>query len=77
MCGEHLHTLIIETENLKIKERGLNAIRYEFANTVATHKFSYPSRPSPSLTQPPLQWVPGLFFVGKRPGRGTDQRTTS
>jgi hypothetical protein len=35
--------------------------------------FSYLSRPSLEPTQPPIQWVPGLFPPGvKRPGRGVD-----
>jgi hypothetical protein len=36
MCGEHVHTIIIETEKLRINERGLNVIRYVFVNNVAT-----------------------------------------
>jgi hypothetical protein len=76
MCGEHLHKIIIETEKLRINERGLNLIRYGFVNTVATHKFPFPSIPAPRPTQPPLQWVPGVFLVVKGLGCGTEQWTT-
>jgi hypothetical protein len=34
--------------------------------------FSQPSRPPLGPTQPPIQWVPGLFPGVKRPGRGVD-----
>jgi len=77
MCGEHLHTIIIETEKLRINERGLNIIRYGFVNTVARHKFPYPSIPVPRPTQPSLQWVRGVFLEVKGPRRGTEQFTTS
>ena len=34
--------------------------------------FQQPSRPALGPTQPPIQWVPGLFPGLKRPGRGVD-----
>ena len=30
--------------------------------------FVYPSRPAPSPTQPPVQWMPGVFHGGKAAG---------
>jgi hypothetical protein len=34
--------------------------------------FPHPSRPALGTTQPPIQWVRGLFPEVKRPGRGVD-----
>jgi hypothetical protein len=34
--------------------------------------FPQPSRPALGLSQPPAQWVPGLFPGVKRPERGVD-----
>ena len=34
--------------------------------------FPHASRPTLGSTQPPIQWVPGHFPVGKQPGRGAD-----
>jgi len=34
--------------------------------------FPHPSRPALGLTQPLIQWVPGLSAGVKRPGRGVD-----
>ena len=34
--------------------------------------FPHPSRPAIGPTQPPVQWVPGLYPGVKQPGRGTD-----
>jgi hypothetical protein len=34
--------------------------------------FPHPSRLALRFTQPPIQWVPGLFPGLKRPGRGVD-----
>ena len=46
MCGEHLHTWIIEIESLKINERGLNVIHYGFVNTWQHINFrTRPDRP--------------------------------
>jgi hypothetical protein len=35
--------------------------------------FSHTSRLALGSTQPPVQWVPGLSWGVKRPGRGADQ----
>jgi len=37
-----------------------------------TSYYPCPSRPTLRPTQPPVQWVPGLFPGVKRPGRGVD-----
>ena len=34
--------------------------------------FPHPSRPTLRNTQPPIQWVSGIFPGGKAPGRGVD-----
>ena len=39
--------------------------------------FPNPSRPPLGPTQPPIQWVPGLFKGVKRPGRGVDHPSPS
>jgi hypothetical protein len=39
--------------------------------------FSQSSRPALGPTQPPIQWVPGLFPGVKRPGRGVDHTPSS
>ena len=39
--------------------------------------FSKPSRPALGPTQPPIQWIPGLFPGVKRPGRGVDHPPSS
>jgi hypothetical protein len=39
--------------------------------------FPQPSISALGLTQPPIQWVLGLFSGVKRPGRGVDHHTTS
>jgi hypothetical protein len=39
--------------------------------------FSHPSRTALGPTQPPIQWVPGLFLGVKRPGRGVDHQPPS
>jgi hypothetical protein len=36
-----------------------------------------PSRPALGPTQPPVQWVSGLFSGEKRPGRGVDHLPSS
>ena len=36
-------------------------------------RFSAPSKLALGPTQPPIQWVPGLFPGGKRLGRGINQ----
>jgi hypothetical protein len=35
------------------------------------------STPAPGLGEPPLQWVPGAFSCGKRPGREADHSSSS
>ena len=39
--------------------------------------FPHPFRPSLGPSQPPIQWVPGLFPGVKRPGRGVDHPPSS
>jgi len=39
--------------------------------------FPHSSRPAVGPTQPPIQWVPGLFPRVKRPGRGADHPPSS
>ena len=39
--------------------------------------FPHPSRPAVGLTQPPIQWVPGLSWGVKRRRRGVDHPTPS
>ena len=40
-------------------------------------EFPQPSRTALGPTQPPIQWVPGLYQRVKRPGRGLDHRPPS
>ena len=39
--------------------------------------FPYPFRPDLGPTQPPVQWIAGLFPGVKRPGRGADHPARS
>jgi hypothetical protein len=39
--------------------------------------FPHTSRPALGPTQPPIQWVPGLSWVVKLPGRGADHPSPS
>jgi hypothetical protein len=41
-------------------------------NPTGRQDFLHPSRVALGPTQPPIQWVPGLFPRGKRPGCGVD-----
>ena len=52
------------------------ATRYGLASPIESRwgrDFPLPSRPTLGLTQPPIQWVPGLCWGVERPRRGVDR----
>jgi hypothetical protein len=66
-----LHPLLVGHDN----SVGIE-IRYGLDGPVIESRwgrgFPHPSRPALGLTQPPIQWVTGIFPGVKRPGGGVD-----